>query len=265
MRRPGFTIIELIVAITIGSMMSAILYQTLYQIIRQAKRSQTFIDDYVDSIIISNQFERDIYSLVYTQKPIKRTEVASTQAGQKDSNNLKDSNNITSFVCSSADNTLKQLSCITTNTLPDIDHAASRISRVSYSLLPQTSGPLFQLMRTEIDMNIPNSTARPMLVMDNIESLQCACYYRTEDDQKGSSAFKKKSEWNSADTTMQPIPDYVELYGSYRSSNAGESIPFTCLVAIPIVNSIETDRPQAHSSDTAVKTRSQIPEQPAEG
>jgi len=203
-KRQGFSLVEILVALMISSIVGALLYSILSQTVRTTDRVNSSVDTQGDLWIVSEQLERDITGIVLLAPPeLKATDTATGQevgaeegaeASQKsmvqsmksedENESVEWASDTMPFVGSLKEGKLATLSFITTSALPDPEHPGSRLVRVRYFLQPQRGdASVAQLMREESVYSAKDagdaSKARAYSLLSRVESLTASRSWRT--------------------------------------------------------------------------------------
>lgn len=232
MVRKGFTLIELMIGLLIASLLSVVLYRMFSQTMRVAHMSSGLIEDYSDVLIMSNQMERDITSIVVLKEHAKIAEQQAQaqaqeqqkQAGQpgaegaaaappkassidfgesgkeQEGEKKEEEEERLAFAGVIKDNKLSTLSFVCTNALPQVDSAGSRLVRVRYFLVADADdASLHQLMREERRYQAKNDAepqpdkSRAYVIMPRIETITVR-FYGTLYSKKGEAGGTAQEE-----------------------------------------------------------------------
>lgn len=264
-KKNGFSLIEIIVALGIASMLALVIHRMIQQTSRITSSINGLIDDYTDSAVGIAQIERDLTGIIGLAAQNKQEsqkskavqdlkfEEKQPDATAEKEQSAKSEKPLPLCVIQSDNGSFKELRIMTTYAIPTIDIPAIECVLVRYTLVPQpgTQG-LFQLMRSEIPVARAASgsgTAYP--VMSMIESCEIKCFF-SETDDAGAEHIKQTAQWDSlkpphkdaaspkkenAQKSDQPViqrlPLSIELRGSLRSRTDGSTVPFDVSVTIP--------------------------------
>jgi len=162
--KSGFTLIELVLVLFIGSMLSTSLYMSFSLISKMVQRGNAQVRSDVGFGLVSNQLEKDlmgaflpIMSTAAPDKPTEATAKESTEQAAKKTAPAKPATNKLerAFYCTvGADGNFGVLSFVTNNPLQVYSAERSgaekpRVARVSYKLVPEKDKKTFALMRYE--------------------------------------------------------------------------------------------------------------------
>ena len=224
----GFTIIELLIAFAIGSLLSGILFQTFFQSNRFVQTIDATIATNTSAMVVLNQLEKDIAGIyapiVFPEEKTEKVKKTDTQKETKepDAKNKKQTETkekkpkkkpLTKiFYATEQNDTLGMLSFITTNSLSSYvnKEAAGRIRpklvRVLYKLEqePDThadkSVATYRLMRKEsAELDFERSqkdTTTPFYELaTNIQEFS-AEYITLQEDKEGNISEESATSWD---------------------------------------------------------------------
>ena len=213
MKNSGFTLLELILAITIAAMMSIVLFTSFYQTNRTVNDVNAMISIDARATIFQNQFEKDISGVfipnieeVKEEKlavPISKEKAeAEKKAGEKKAEEQKQQGPKKlekAFYSINQNKMLKELSIITCNPLQIYGESKPRIARVSYKLKEnkniKNSFTLFRQESLQLKYG-EDKKAIEYEVIDNIKELTITYLVPSKgENEKGSVQFKKFGEW----------------------------------------------------------------------
>jgi prepilin-type N-terminal cleavage/methylation domain-containing protein len=162
-RRPGFSLIEILIAVAISSIVSLILYNAFSQTNRVVQQVRSMIADTSDTLSSYAQLEKDFSAIfipfpeqTQEQKPAAQQESASAQKPAQPAPKPQQAESkkpeITPFKTTTKEGKLATISFVTTNAFLVLDEAASRVVRVTYALKAQEEGEkkLYTLWREEV-------------------------------------------------------------------------------------------------------------------
>jgi prepilin-type N-terminal cleavage/methylation domain-containing protein len=169
--KPGYVLIEILVALVLGSIIMAALFTTFFQVNKAVKLADQVVEFDARAVLVRYQLERDLagvfvpYELAkqqetttekrVTQKVQTGTEKTETvlQDVTKKETLKKEEPVERSFYAEMQDGNLKMLTFITANPLPAYNTSKPRIARVTYHLVPEQQRsnmpPSYRLMREE--------------------------------------------------------------------------------------------------------------------
>lgn len=181
--KPGFALIEILVAIALGALIMGSLFTSFFQINKSSKVSDQAVEYDARAMLVQYQLEHDLSGVLVpyefvsqketttevkvtkpdfaptklrptqqTQDKTQSTEKTLAQA-QKKETVKKEEPLERSFYAEDEGGNLKLLTFITSNPLPSYDSKKARIARVTYALVPekqkQGAAPSYRLVRDE--------------------------------------------------------------------------------------------------------------------
>lgn len=233
--KPGFTLIEVLLALVIVAIMGSMLFTALVQINSGARIADTLIDDSQRALIIHQQMEKDFMGVMVPVAAVFEEEEKNAQKGAPQTppqtQNAKPPEKAVEpkakekpkvvtkvFFATNKETNLDTLTFITNNPLQvywseKIGKIKPRIARVVYRLVAEKDTKnVFKLMRQEgqdlyFDAYKSGGTKeiREFMLADNIKSFAISYHYIVEPkkDEKNKSSEKEKKEvktvkeWNS--------------------------------------------------------------------
>jgi len=164
--KPGFILLEIIVAVALGSLISLGIFASFFQINRAHTMTDKRIDMDFRSSLVAHQLARDIggafvpYMLtVQKEKTITTTEITVTKNAKKETGKTvtKETDKIlaplpNAFYATVHDGNTSLLSLVTSNPLQIYGQIKPRVVRVIYRLVPERAGRgivSFKLLRQE--------------------------------------------------------------------------------------------------------------------
>jgi prepilin-type N-terminal cleavage/methylation domain-containing protein len=169
--KPGFALIEILVAIALGALIMGSLFTSFFQINKSSKVADQAVEYDARAMLVQYQFEHDLSGVLVpyefvsqketttevkvtesVQDKNKTTETTKSQSTQKETVK-KEEPLERSFYAEDEGGNLKLLTFITSNPLPSYDSKKARIARVTYALVPekqkQGAAPSYRLVRDE--------------------------------------------------------------------------------------------------------------------
>ncbi len=209
----GFTLIEVLLAIFIGSIVLTVLYTSFFQIIKAKERVEEELELYHEARVVMSKMTKDL-----------------TTAFPRGLVNSDTTNITLPFFYGIKDGDQSKLSFTALSRTPTQNSRESDQTEISYFLEPVPDSDLFALIRRDNPTieNEAGGTQYPIserIVGFNLSYLSAA----TQGD--GTEEFV--SEWNSNEIQALPAAVNVELI---LRSPRGEDMEFSTLVIIPIVN-----------------------------
>ena len=230
--KSGFTLIELVVAITISSIIGILLFNVLNQSSRLLTRVDSIVTSDISIVTFYDRFEKDVMGafipvigdLNRAKKvlekhegetrahEIKKQEAKEGEAQSKslDPVTLKKIQVQKPFVYEKKDKNLALFSFITCNPLQVYKQIKPRIARVFYTLKPVPGEPqTYQLLRKEsnqLGFDV-DKDARNFVLLRNIRSLQLTFlaveHKKEKKSEKAEQDKKKQSDKKGADKTQK--------------------------------------------------------------
>lgn len=167
MKKPGFSLIEIVIAMLVSSFVALMFYRTFHQTVYTVKKITHLIDDYANILPVRVQLEQDLLGIwkptvtrLKLEEPKKeskgkkgKTDEEEPEQEKGDASKLEEESIDERKIFSAQmkkDNT-DRLSFVTTNAFLVFDEPAVRFVRVTYRLVPlEVEGKsLFTLMRDE--------------------------------------------------------------------------------------------------------------------
>ncbi len=164
----GFSLIELVIAMTIASMLSLLLFGFVRQMAKVGIRTAAAVDYGLALTVVHSQLERDLMAMVVPESAFasykrafkkekeekdkaaaveKKTEEEPTPKEEKEEKRTREIP--PPFLAKFRDNRLELLFFVTTNRMPRHKIFVPYNTRVVYQLLPETEPGLFKLVRAE--------------------------------------------------------------------------------------------------------------------
>lgn len=212
--RTGYSVIELLLALLISSLIAGTVLFGLNQIQMTFSISQDVIDLDSDLGIIKNQLQKDLEGAFVPLHALTKKDE------KKEKKNIKDI-----FVSTNKEDSLSELTFFSTNAVQSFDISKSRAVRIVYHLEQQTDKKnLFRLVRQEgkslsLEEYKPNAPKkiRAYELADTIKKMSITYSYPRVKDEKAEQTeiiLEKTHEWNSerADEEKKPlIPTFVQI------------------------------------------------------
>ena len=210
MNHSGFSLLELVIALLISSMMALALYQTFHQTQKTVMHVDAFIQRNVFVTLLYNQLDKDISSIfvphsAYSQESSKKSDKKNEEKASLEK----------IIYAQSEQGHLKELSFITTSALIGYNEIAQRLIRVTY-VLKSEANDLFTLMRTE-STQLEYGPEKPLnvnsyVIAEHIKNFSITFYVSSSQQEK--SEYNKISEWSSGEQfkkMKRRVPDYIEI------------------------------------------------------
>jgi prepilin-type N-terminal cleavage/methylation domain-containing protein len=216
--KPGMSLLEVIIAITIAAIVSLLLYQSTRQTIRVVKTVDVLINVHTELALFSDRIQKDINGIFVPR--FEEEEKETDQKDQKDQKEQKKSEQVKKTESKKAPEhdifILKDMNVgpssslkangtwtfISDNSLRVYGESVPRKVRVLYELVPEKDKKnLMKLVRyesSEIDYKKFNKqrskTIRGYTILRNIKALSVECIVPKEEEEKKSEKQDKKTE-----------------------------------------------------------------------
>jgi general secretion pathway protein J len=210
----GFTLIEVLLAVFIASIVLSVLYASFFQVLKAKEKVEEELELYHEARIVFSKMTKDLVT-----------------AFPRGSVNSDFSNIASPFFIGSEDGNNSSLTFTSLSRRPSQDARESDQTEISYFLEPVEDAPdLFALIRRDNPTigNDKGGTQYPIserIVGFKVSYLGAASF----ESENQELAF----EWNSDETTSLPAAVNINL--TMRSPR-GEDIEFNSLVLIPVVD-----------------------------
>lgn len=209
----GFTLIEVLLAIFIGSIVLTVLYTSFFQIIKAKERIEEGLEIYHEARVVMSKMTKDL-----------------TTAFPRGLVNSQTANITYPFFYGVKEGDQSKLSFTALSRTPTPNSRESDQTEISYFLEPIPDSDLYALIRRD-NPTIGNETGGTQYpISERIVGFNLS-YLPGIPDANGAREFS--SEWNSNETLSLPTAVQVELI---MRSPGGEDMQFSSLVIIPVVN-----------------------------
>ncbi|MEX0940270.1 MAG: hypothetical protein WDZ41_02840 [Candidatus Babeliales bacterium] len=288
--KPGYTIIELILVLLLGSLLLSVLFTSFFQINRTSVVAEDIMDLNTRISILNNQLEKDFTGIFVPlqaieelkKEPEKKVDQEKKKAGlqkkevatKEKPKPLKDV-----FVSTNQAGNLAELTFITTNPIRVYEHAENaiinpRIVRVVYRLEadPEKKGS-FNLTRQEggeLEFSAYKPTAPKKIkkykLIDNIKEFKIIFKVPKKSDEKAKQetvTFETLSEWkptiDKPDQKKPKIPNFIQCTVTFWDNQFEESRTFEFMYQVPCFQAslelkpTETVKPPEPSKEQAEK------------
>ncbi|GJM17264.1 MAG: hypothetical protein DHS20C13_25910 [Thermodesulfobacteriota bacterium] len=210
----GFTLIEVLLAVFIASIVMAVLYASFFQIIKAKDKVEEELELYHEARVIFSKMTRDIVT-----------------AFPRGSVNSDSPNSVSDFFIGSQENNFSTLTFTSLSRTPTPDAKESDQTEISYYLEPTEDDPeLFALMRRDDPTIGTDEGGSQYPISERIVGFTVSYLgeeYLTSENQE--LAF----EWNSSETSSLPTAVNVNIV---LRSPRGDDIEFNSLILIPVVD-----------------------------
>jgi general secretion pathway protein J len=204
----GFTLIEVLLAIFIGSIVLTVLYSSFFQIIKAKDVAESELDLYHEARVVFSKMTEDFQS-AYPRGEVFDNSLISTS----------------SFFSGTKDGDNSRVTFTSLSRRPSLNSIDSDQAEVSYYLEPLPDSDLFYLMREENPRIGTDSGGIKYPISESLVRFNLR--YMTENDSEESFV----DEFNSDQTGS--LPKVVEVTLTMRSPR-GENVEFSTLILIPL-------------------------------
>jgi len=207
----GFTLIEVLLAILIGSVVLTVLYTSFFQIIKAKDKIENELEMYHEAYVILARINKDLIN-AFPRGMVNS--FAPTDSGP--------------FFIGTEENGSSSIRFTSLSRIPAQEARDSDQTEISYFLQEVPESDLYALIRRD-NPQIGNETAgREYEITDKVAKFNLK--YLTEEG-LGADTREFANEWNS--TVSSSIPMAVEIYLVLRSPY-GEDVEFNSLITIPV-------------------------------
>lgn len=209
----GFTLIEVLIAIFIGSIVLSVLYASFFQIIKAKENVEEQLELYHEARVVMSKMTKDLVT-----------------AFPRGLVNSGTTNIAAPFFYATKEGGQSALSFTSLARTPTQDSRESDQTLISYFTEPIPNTDLYALIRRD-NPTIENETGGTQYpISERIVAFNLS-YLFTSPDGDGAQEFT--AEWNSNETLGIPSAVNVEIV---MRTPRGEDLEFSTLVTIPIVN-----------------------------
>lgn len=253
----GFTLIELMIAIVISSMLAVALFTTLNSSLRSAQSIDSMSSVDQAMMVLYQRMEADIFGMTVpmhgdpTQKPqtpkAKQEKLEEQQPIDKEKKDKKGSKKQQEelleryLVVQHEGERLKEFSCITNNPFVFYDQQLPRLVRVTYRLEKNTTGRYVLQRGQSIELE-EKAVTTFFDVCTNLISLHMYMTFvldKQADEQtsqeKKQQEYKKIEEFPLANNEQidKPLPATVTIKGDYWDEVSKKEFPFSYSWVVP--------------------------------
>lgn len=204
----GFTLIEVLLAIFIGSIVLTVLYSSFFQIIKAKDVAESELDLYHEARVVFSKMTEDFQS-AYPRGEVFNNSLISTS----------------SFFIGTKDGDNSRVTLTSLSRRPAFNAIDSDQAEISYYLEPVPQSDLFYLIREENPRIGTDSGGIKYPISESL--IRFNLRYMTENDSEESFV----DEFNSDQTGS--LPKVVEVTLTMRSPR-GEDVEFNTLILIPL-------------------------------
>jgi prepilin-type N-terminal cleavage/methylation domain-containing protein len=285
MTKPGFSLLEVLIAVMLAAVISMALYSSFFQTQKTVQRANAAIDIHTELIAFYNQLEKDM-STAYVplgappfdkkaqekKKHDKKTEEQSKQTEPEkkpeDTPPIEPVEQI--FYTEQKDQNSFLMTWITTNSLQSYGVTLPRAMRVVYRLIPSKQNPeLFTLARQESSnfslksFDSLTSAPRSYDILDRIQKLSLKFWIEEPAPEQEETKKQKKSpskkeyvavspSWGSLDQIeryKKYLPAFVEVAGTVFDAQMKRAHEFAWLFKIYAYEAQSLPLPEASSKE----------------
>lgn len=193
-RSSGMSLIELIIAFAMASILTTMLYQLFYQISSGARKSDAQASVVTELALVGDLIERDFSAAFIPRPQPKKAEEKPAAQEEKAPQKW--------FYATQEAGRLKMITCMTTHHLAAFGESVPDAVRVVYTMEPsKTHADRFILKRQEsaqTDLkDFSSGKVRAYDLLADIGSCECTFYVRKEDDAQKKEKKESKQEYLS--------------------------------------------------------------------
>lgn len=272
----GIGLLDIVIAITIASIMTTLLYQSLNQTTRTVKRIDTLIDINSQLALFSTRLEKDLAGVFITNKSRKIEEDFLKSDKEKDKKSLKEEDtgcfqdNCAVFFLDNMKTSLKGeveksiFTFVTTNPLFVYGENIPRKVRVAYALKQdKRDTKFFKLLRFESN-EVDYKKFRDLYsagkipgyeLANNILNFEISCVQivtEKEKDKKDKIQIKTLEFFNDFDQLKKKInlfPNFVKVKGIFVDSNKKNPREFEFIMPIFVSEILEEKKEEVSDKD----------------
>lgn len=259
MMRPGFSLLEIIIALAISSFVGIMIFNTISLLQRASSRYNQLITIDSQQQLLFSHMQKDISSMV-----LPLWGFAPNQKDKKEEQEKAQQDYIKRFglQIEVENERLKSLSFVTTSVLRTYGPPKTRLARVRYILLPDAKHEgFFTLMRQEspeLAMQDFERTHTAYAIAFGIKACTIACTSIIESDQDNKRKIEEVSSWTFAESLKQQpqaqqgmrveqpiaLPQIITLAGTMGDLTSEHEHPFSYVFSIPIDPRIKSQIPE---------------------
>jgi general secretion pathway protein J len=209
----GFTLIEVLLAIFIGSIVLTVLYASFFQITKAKERIEDELDLYHEARVIMSKITNDL-----------------TTAFPRGMVNSQTTNITTPYFYGVKEGDQSRLIFTSLSRTPTQNAKESDQTMISYFLQPIQDSDLFALVRSDNPTFETDTGGTQYELSERIVSFNLTYIASSPTD---GLAPEYATEWNSNETLSLPVAVNVDFV---MRNPRGDNIEFSTMVTIPIVN-----------------------------
>jgi len=209
----GFTLIEVLLAVFIGSIVLTVLYASFFQINKAKDRIEEELELYHEARIIMSKITKDLAT-----------------AFPRGLVNSQSTNITTPFFYGVAEGERSKLSLTSLSRMPTQNSRESDQTEISYFLEPIQDSDLFALVRRDNPTLESETGGTQFALSERITGFNLTYLAKIPED---GDAQEYVTEWNSNETLSLPAAVNVNIV---LRNPRGEDVQFSTMVSIPVVN-----------------------------
>lgn len=267
MMRPGFSLLEIIIALAISSFVGIMIFNTISLLQRSSSRYNQLITIDSQQQLLFAYMQKDISAMV-----LPLWGFTANQKDKKEEQEKAQQEYVKRFglQIEVENERLKSMSFVTTSILPTYGPPKARLARVRYILLPdEKHDGFFTLMRQEspeLAMQDFERTHSSYAIAFGIKSCTIACTSITEKDNERK--VEEVSSWTFAESLKQQpqaqqgmrveqpiaLPQIITLAGTMGELTSVHEHPFSYVFSIPIDPKIKSQIQEKQEAAPGQKT-----------
>ena len=255
MMRPGFSLIEILVALTISSFVMQMVFTTISLLQKSARRYNELIASDSQQEMLFGQLQKDISGMVI---PIYGFVASSKDKPEEQQKKQEQYNAQYGLQIEIENERLKSLSFVTTSVLGSYGVFKPRLARVRYLLTPEENSSYFKLLRQEsaelslADFEKDNDKNKNFSHTIALGIKTCAINCTLIMQQDGKKKIEEVSSWSFAEQMKKQqkespqkegseriekkieLPSIISLKGSFVDETSKHEYPFNYSFFVPI-------------------------------
>lgn len=236
--KPGFLLIDVLLAVTLSAVMLTSLYQSLYQTTKLTRRVESTIEHGTLLALLGNQLEKDI-SAAFVPLDLATT---STNAQEKKE---KEPDEKLFFAEKDEHGNTKFFTCLTTTRLKVYGQEVPLVGRVVYTVTPSKTKDVYTLKRQEsTNQELKDfedkKKIRAYTILEGLKKFSIKYSIVPEEPKQEKKEEKEQKRetfevWNQEiqEKTKRKTPDFVEITGIYHDEQQKRDHDFA--FTIPVI------------------------------
>ncbi len=284
--RPGFSLVEIIIALAISGFVMTIVFNTISLLQRSSKNYNELITIDSQQELLFGQLQKDISGMVI---PLFGFVANSKQKSEEQQKKQEEYNARFGLQIEIEQERLKSLSFVTTSVLASYGTTKPRLARVRYMLLTEPAQPAsFMLIRQEsselaladFEADMQKNSNGSYTIGTGFKTCAISCIIISQKDDKKkveevsswsfAEQIKKQQSENSAGQRVEKkieLPQIITLKGSLIDETSGHEYAFDYSFFVPLdtrVSKKQEQKPEEKAPEGKPKT-SQAPSAPGMG